>query len=70
MTMEKSLTENEKPSKRPFDWRFWIAVGCLIILAAILLHGPCDPAPEPIPAASSETTGIAGPADIRDSSGT
>jgi len=61
-------SETEKVHKRGHRAGFGLAIGILLLIAIIsLLAGPCDPAPEPVPAGeckpgqpcpvSNETTG-------------
>lgn len=61
-------SETEKAHKRGHRAGFGLAVGILLLIALVLLiAGPCDPAPEPVPAGdckpgqpcpvSNETTG-------------
>lgn len=63
------FSESEKAHKRGHMAGLGLAVGILLLIALILLiAGPCDPAPEPVPAGeckpgqpcpvASETTGV------------
>lgn len=50
MTNENLTSQSPEVEKSPLRAIFVIVAGILILLAIALLHGPCDPAPEPVPA--------------------